>query len=63
MYPISRHSPRLHLRELHPGDAEGLFAIYGDARATEHMSMQRAGLTRRAASASTSVAGADGRTR
>ncbi|MEU2069526.1 GNAT family N-acetyltransferase [Streptomyces anulatus] len=38
MYPISRHSPRLHLRELHPGDAEGLFAIYGDARATEHMS-------------------------
>ncbi|WP_405466174.1 hypothetical protein OG333_36750 [Streptomyces anulatus] len=44
MYPISRHSPRLHLRELHPGDAEGLFAIYGDARATEHMSMQRAGL-------------------
>ncbi|MDQ0693614.1 GNAT family N-acetyltransferase [Streptomyces anulatus] len=38
MYPISRHSPRLHLRYLHPGDAEGLFAIYGDARATEHMS-------------------------
>ncbi|KPL30608.1 acetyltransferase [Streptomyces anulatus] len=38
MYPISRHSPRLHLRELQPGDAEGLFAIYGDARATEHMS-------------------------
>ncbi|MFD5641335.1 GNAT family N-acetyltransferase [Streptomyces anulatus] len=38
MYPISRHSPRLHLRELQPGDGEGLFAIYGDARATEHMS-------------------------
>ncbi|MFJ7414293.1 GNAT family N-acetyltransferase [Streptomyces sp. NPDC098077] len=38
MYPISRHSRRLHLRELRPDDAEGVFAIYGDARATEHMS-------------------------
>ncbi|MDQ0693812.1 GNAT family N-acetyltransferase [Streptomyces sp. W4I9-2] len=38
MYPISRHSQRLHLRELRPDDAEGVFAIYGDARATEHMS-------------------------
>ncbi|MFI8201107.1 GNAT family N-acetyltransferase [Streptomyces sp. NPDC085942] len=40
MYPISRHSPRLHLRELTPQDAEGVFAIYGDARATEHMSFE-----------------------
>ncbi|WP_405191665.1 GNAT family N-acetyltransferase [Streptomyces anulatus] len=38
MYPISRHSQHLHLRELRPDDAEGVFAIYGDARATEHMS-------------------------
>ncbi|MGX1952642.1 GNAT family N-acetyltransferase [Streptomyces anulatus] len=38
MYPISRHSQRLHLRELRPDDAEDVFAIYGDARATEHMS-------------------------
>lgn len=38
MYPISRHSRRLHLRELRPDDAEGVFAIYGDARATEHLS-------------------------
>ncbi|CAH9420374.1 GCN5-related N-acetyltransferase [Streptomyces globisporus] len=38
MYPISRHSRRLHLRELRPDDVEGMFAIYGDPRATEHMS-------------------------
>ncbi|WP_338015673.1 GNAT family N-acetyltransferase [Streptomyces sp. CB02115] len=38
MYPISRHSQGLHLRELRPDDAEDVFAIYGDARATEHMS-------------------------
>ncbi|MEU0763620.1 GNAT family protein [Streptomyces microflavus] len=38
MYPISRHSQRLSLRELSHRDAEEVFAIYGDARATEHMS-------------------------
>ncbi|MFI2470970.1 GNAT family N-acetyltransferase [Streptomyces globisporus] len=38
MYPIDRHSQRLHLRELRPDDVDGMFAIYGDARATEHMS-------------------------
>ncbi|MEV7897928.1 GNAT family N-acetyltransferase [Streptomyces cyaneofuscatus] len=38
MYPISRHSQRLHLREVRPDDAEGVFAIYGDPRATEHLS-------------------------
>ncbi|MFD8477470.1 GNAT family N-acetyltransferase [Streptomyces globisporus] len=38
MYPISRHSQRLHLRELRLDDVEGMFAIYGDPRATEHMS-------------------------
>ncbi|MEW1583402.1 GNAT family N-acetyltransferase [Streptomyces microflavus] len=38
MYPISRHSRRLHLRELSHKDAEDVFAIYGDARATEHLS-------------------------
>ncbi|MGQ4732593.1 GNAT family N-acetyltransferase [Streptomyces sp. Ju416(a)] len=40
MYPISRHSQRLHLRELRPEDSDGVFAIYGDARATEHMSFE-----------------------
>ncbi|MFG3430393.1 GNAT family N-acetyltransferase [Streptomyces californicus] len=40
MYPISRHSPRLHLRELTLEDTEGVFAIYGDARACEHMSFE-----------------------
>ncbi|MET8925800.1 GNAT family protein [Streptomyces sp. NPDC004623] len=40
MYPISRHSPRLHIRELTPQDTDALFAIYGDARATEHMSFE-----------------------
>ncbi|MFD8118633.1 GNAT family N-acetyltransferase [Streptomyces microflavus] len=38
MYPISRYSQHLHLRELRPEDTEGVFAIYGDARATEHLS-------------------------
>ncbi|WP_334663153.1 GNAT family N-acetyltransferase [Streptomyces cyaneofuscatus] len=38
MYPISRHSRRLSLRELSHQDAEEVFAVYGDARATEHMS-------------------------
>ncbi|MFD9541943.1 GNAT family N-acetyltransferase [Streptomyces sp. NPDC060022] len=40
MYPISRAGERLHLRELHPDDAEAMYAIYGDARATEHMSFE-----------------------
>ncbi|MCR8945149.1 GNAT family N-acetyltransferase [Streptomyces sp. OUCMDZ-4982] len=38
MHPISRHSQRLHLRELRPEDTDGVYAIYGDARATEHLS-------------------------
>ncbi|WP_030818163.1 GNAT family N-acetyltransferase [Streptomyces halstedii] len=40
MYPISRHGRRLHLRELRHDDTDGVFAIYGDARATEHLSFE-----------------------
>ncbi|MGW2507933.1 GNAT family N-acetyltransferase [Streptomyces scopuliridis] len=38
MYPISRRSERLKVRELQTADADDVFAIYGDERATEHLS-------------------------
>lgn len=38
MYPISRRSERLEIRELQTSDANDVFAIYGDERATEHLS-------------------------
>ncbi|MFE2033187.1 GNAT family N-acetyltransferase [Streptomyces scopuliridis] len=38
MYPISRRSERLEVRELQTADADDVFAIYGDERATEHLS-------------------------
>ncbi|WP_353940145.1 GNAT family protein [Streptomyces sp. HUAS MG91] len=40
MYPVDRAGPRLRLRELQPDDTEALFAVYGDAQATEHMSFE-----------------------
>ncbi|GLF95213.1 GNAT family N-acetyltransferase [Streptomyces yaizuensis] len=38
MYPVSRTSERLTLRELHPHDTDHVLAIYSDPRATEHLS-------------------------
>ncbi|MEU2023765.1 GNAT family protein [Streptomyces sp. NPDC016469] len=38
MYPISRTSARLDLRELAHEDVDAVLAIYGSAAATEHMS-------------------------
>ncbi|MET7716303.1 GNAT family protein [Streptomyces sp. NPDC005407] len=38
MYPVSRSSQRLELRELHPEDVDAVLAIYGSAVATEHLS-------------------------
>ncbi|MFD7895499.1 GNAT family N-acetyltransferase [Streptomyces sp. NPDC059743] len=38
MHPISRHSERLEVRELQTADADDVFAVYGDERATEHLS-------------------------
>ncbi|RII06972.1 hypothetical protein DSC45_34660 [Streptomyces sp. YIM 130001] len=40
MYPVSRSSSRLGLRELTHEDAEPVFAIYGNAAATEHLSFE-----------------------
>lgn len=40
MNPISHHNRRLALRELHTTDADDVFAIYGDAKATEHLSFE-----------------------
>ncbi|MGW1185151.1 GNAT family N-acetyltransferase [Streptomyces drozdowiczii] len=40
MYPISRSSPRLGLRELAHEDVDAMLAIYGSAVATEHMSFE-----------------------
>jgi len=40
MYPISRCSPRLELRELTPEDIGPVFAIYGSPQATEHLSFE-----------------------
>ncbi|MFB7272993.1 GNAT family N-acetyltransferase [Streptomyces sp. NPDC056244] len=38
MYPVSRRSERLEVRELRVDDTDDVFAIYGDERATEHLS-------------------------
>ncbi|MER5950242.1 GNAT family protein [Streptomyces sp. NPDC001904] len=40
MYPVDRAGPRLRLRELHPDDVDAVFAVYGNAQATEHMSFE-----------------------
>jgi RimJ/RimL family protein N-acetyltransferase len=40
MYPVSRCSSRLKLRELAPGDVDGVLAIYGSTEATEHLSFE-----------------------
>ncbi|MEN8656103.1 GNAT family N-acetyltransferase [Streptomyces sp. 21So2-11] len=40
MYPISRYSPRLALRELTVDDVDAVHAIYGNAEATEHLSFE-----------------------
>ncbi|MEU5839772.1 GNAT family protein [Streptomyces diacarni] len=40
MYPISRCSQRLALRELAPEDTDAVFAIYGSPEATEHLSFE-----------------------
>ncbi|MDX3454503.1 GNAT family N-acetyltransferase [Streptomyces sp. ME02-8801-2C] len=38
MHPVRRSSERLLVRELAPGDVDAVHAIYGDPRATEHLS-------------------------
>ncbi|MDI3407656.1 GNAT family N-acetyltransferase [Streptomyces cavernicola] len=40
MYPISRTSARLKLRELTVDDVDAVHAIYGSAEATEHLSFE-----------------------
>lgn len=40
MYPVSRHSQRLGLRELAIGDVDAVLAIYGSREATEHLSFE-----------------------
>jgi RimJ/RimL family protein N-acetyltransferase len=40
MYPISRSSARLTLRELDIEDVNAVFAIYGNPEATEHLSFE-----------------------
>ncbi|GGT05016.1 GNAT family N-acetyltransferase [Streptomyces cinerochromogenes] len=40
MYPISRSSARLNLRELEIEDVDAVFAIYGSPEATEHLSFE-----------------------
>ncbi|WP_030745694.1 GNAT family N-acetyltransferase [Streptomyces sp. NRRL S-31] len=40
MHPINRSSARLALRELGPDDVDGVFAIYGSPKATEHLSFE-----------------------
>nr|WSZ95811.1 GNAT family N-acetyltransferase [Streptomyces sp. NBC_00857] len=40
MYPISRQSERLEVRGAQTADADDVFAIYGDERATEHLSFE-----------------------
>ncbi|WP_435813857.1 GNAT family N-acetyltransferase [Streptomyces tauricus] len=40
MYPVSRRSQRLELRELQLGDIAAVHAIYGSATATEHLSFE-----------------------
>ncbi|MFE7032451.1 GNAT family N-acetyltransferase [Streptomyces sp. NPDC057621] len=40
MYPVSRHSQRLQLRELVLNDVAAVHAIYGNPTATEHLSFE-----------------------
>ncbi|MGI5397103.1 GNAT family N-acetyltransferase [Streptomyces sp. CA-251251] len=40
MYPVTRSGPRLDLRELAQRDVDGVLAIYGSTRATEHLSFE-----------------------
>ncbi|MBP5905809.1 GNAT family N-acetyltransferase [Streptomyces sp. LBUM 1478] len=40
MYPVQRSSQRLGLRELTVDDVDGVFAIYGNQEATEHLSFE-----------------------
>lgn len=40
MYPVSRCSQRLELRELALDDVDDVFAIYGSPEATEHLSFE-----------------------
>ncbi|MEY9809989.1 GNAT family N-acetyltransferase [Streptomyces albogriseolus] len=40
MHPVERSSIRLELRELAPDDVDAVFAIYGSAEATEHLSFE-----------------------
>ncbi|MFJ4914649.1 GNAT family N-acetyltransferase [Streptomyces sp. NPDC088726] len=40
MYPISRRSQRLEVRELTVDDVDAVHAIYGDREATKHMSFE-----------------------
>ncbi|MER5780236.1 GNAT family protein [Streptomyces mobaraensis] len=40
MYPVSRSSQRLELRELTIDDVDAVLAIYGDPEATEHLSFE-----------------------
>ncbi|MFE7760643.1 GNAT family N-acetyltransferase [Streptomyces sp. NPDC057438] len=40
MYPVQRSSQRLGLRELTMDDVDGVFAIYGNQEATEHLSFE-----------------------
>ncbi|ALV48063.1 acetyltransferase [Streptomyces sp. 4F] len=40
MHPVERSSTRLELRELAPDDVDAVFAVYGSAEATEHLSFE-----------------------
>ncbi|MEU1307848.1 GNAT family protein [Streptomyces cinnamoneus] len=40
MYPVSRRSQRLELRELTTDDVDAVLAIYGSPEATEHLSFE-----------------------
>ncbi|MFG2227685.1 GNAT family N-acetyltransferase [Streptomyces sp. NPDC048644] len=40
MYPVTRRSPRLQLRELAVDDVEAVHAIYGSSEATRHLSFE-----------------------
>ncbi|MFF4342814.1 GNAT family N-acetyltransferase [Kitasatospora sp. NPDC001540] len=40
MNPVRLSGPRLTLREVDPGDADALLAIYGDPEATRHLSFE-----------------------
>ncbi|MGW3163305.1 GNAT family N-acetyltransferase [Streptomyces sp. NPDC001142] len=40
MHPIRRSGQRLELRELYPNDVDRVFAIYGSAEATRHLSFE-----------------------